>query len=169
MAEEEKEKKEGKSLAERSPREWFTRPLQEMDRMFEDLDKSFERFFGEPLMERGQKFHKPSFRIPAMDVRDEGDKFSIQAEMPGVDKDDIEVEVRDDMVTLKGESKSEVKEEDEGYLRRERNVQSFYREIPLSAEVKTDESEATLENGILKIDLPKKEKEKKKSKTIEIK
>ena len=167
--EEVEEEEKERELAERGPSDWFFRPLHEMDRMFEDLDKTFKQFFGEPLMRRKKGIKESMFRSPALDIKDEGDRYEVNAEMPGINKDDIEVEVRDDKLTISGETKEEIEEKDEDFVRRERGYRSFYREIPLTDEVMSDEAEASYSNGILEISLPKKEKEKKKGKTLEIK
>lgn len=171
MAEEDEGKKieeieDEKGLEEERPSDWFFRPLQEMDRMFEDLDKTFKQFFGEPLMRRRKGFKRPAFRSPAMNIKDEGDRYEINAEMPGIDKDDIEVEIRDDRVKISGETKEEKEEKEEDFVRRESGYRSFYRELPMGDEVISDEAEASYNNGVLEITLPK--REKKKGKTLEI-
>ncbi len=162
---------EKKGLAERQS-DWFYRPLEEMDRMFDDIDKTFQRFFGEPLMRRYRKRFTPSFetdfRSPVLDIQDLGDRYSVQAEMPGLDKDDIELEITDDKLTIKAEKEQETKEEGEDYIRRERGYRSFYRELPLSDEVISEETKASYENGILDISIPKKEKEKKEGIKVDI-
>ncbi|MGM0404794.1 MAG: Hsp20/alpha crystallin family protein [Thermoplasmatota archaeon] len=162
---------EEKGLAERQS-EWFYRPLEEMDRMFEDIDKTFKRFFGQPLMRRGRDRFMPSFetgfRSPALDIRDLGDQYSIQAEIPGLDKDDIELEITEDKLTIKAEKEQEKKEEGEDYVRRERGYRSFYRELPLSDEVISEETKASYKKGVLDIRIPKKEKEKKEGIKVDI-
>ena len=174
MAEEEdvdveEEKGKGSELAERREN-WFTSPFKEMENLFEDLDKSFDRFFEKPLMKRyRERSGLPSLRGPACDLKDLGDKYLCEIDMPGMSKDDIEIEVREDRLKVKGEAKQETKEEGEDYIRRERRYSSFNRELPMPEDVISEDAEATLKNGVLKITLPKKEPEKKKGKKIEIK
>ncbi len=162
---------EEKGLAERQS-DWFYRPLEEMDRMFEDIDRTFKRFFGQPLMSRERTkltpFAQTGFRSPALDIQDLGDKYSIQVEIPGLDKDDIELEISDDKLKIKAEKEQETKEEGEDYVRRERGYKSFYRELPLSDEVISEETKASYKNGVLDISIPKKEKEEKEGITVEI-
>ncbi|MFW6040860.1 MAG: Hsp20/alpha crystallin family protein, partial [Thermoplasmatota archaeon] len=98
-----------------------------------------------------------------------GDKYRIEADVPGIGKDNLDVEVREDRLTIKAEKEEEKEEKGEDYLRRERGYRSFYREIPLSDEVLSDEAEASLKNGVLRIDLPKKEPTKKEGRKLEIK
>ncbi len=180
MAEEEKKKgKEGKEIERadekekkisKRPSEWIADPFKEMDRMLEDLDRTFGDFFGRPLLRRRMEdLGRPDFRTPVIDFQDKEDHFLVEAEIPGIDKEDIEVEVKEDKLTISAEKEEEVKEEGEDYIRQERGYHSFYRELPMPDNVLTDEVEASLENGILNIQLPKKEPEKKKGKTIEIK
>ncbi|MFW5928384.1 MAG: Hsp20/alpha crystallin family protein [Thermoplasmatota archaeon] len=175
MAEEEdvdiEERKEGKGseLAERRE-DLFMNPFKEMETLFEDLDKTFDRFFGRPLMrkERGRQMI-PSLRGPACDLRDLGDEYVCELDLPGMSKDDIEVEVREDSLRVKGEARKETKEEGEDYVRQERRYRSFNRELPMPEDVISEDAEATLNNGVLKVSLPKKEPEKKKGKKLEIK
>lgn len=170
MADEEKEEREEeeeRGLAERKAPDWFYRPLHEMDRMFEDMDSMFEDFFGQPLMRRRRG--KSGFRSPAMDIQDAGDKYLIQADIPGINKDDLEVEIKEDRLSIKAESKEEKEEKGENYVRRERGYRSFYREIPLSENVLADEAEASYKNGVLEISLPKKEPEEEEGRKLEIK
>ncbi len=170
MAEEEKkkEKKEDRSLARRKEDDWFFSPFREMDSAFEDLDRTLNRFFGRPV--EGKRFSRtmPSLRSPATDLRDLGEKYRIEAEIPGLDKEDIEIELRDDSLVIEAEKEEKTEEEGEDYIRRERGYKSFYRRLPLPEEVKPEDIGASLDNGILTIDLPKKEPKKKKGRKIKI-
>lgn len=167
---EEKEEGKGSELAERRE-DMFTNPFKEMESLFEDLDRSFDRFFGKPLMRgsRGKTGLSSMMTGPACDIRDFGDKYVCEMDLPGIDKDNIEVEVREDRLKVKGEAREETKEEGEDYVRQERRVRSFNRDLPIPEDVISDDAEATLKNGVLKIELPKKELEKKKGKKIEVK
>ncbi|MBS3817313.1 MAG: Hsp20/alpha crystallin family protein [Candidatus Thermoplasmatota archaeon] len=159
---------EDRRLARRTD-DWFASPFKEMDSIFEDLDRTLNRFFGRPGRTSKREGIVPSMRSPMTDLRDLGDEYRLKSEIPGLDKDDIEIELRDDNIVIEGERTEEKEEEDEGYLRRERGYRSFYRELPLPNEVKADEINASLDNGILTVDMPKKEPEKKEGKKIEIK
>jgi len=164
MADEEDERKgKERRLAERTGRRGFS-PFQEMDSIFEDLDRTLDRFFGRPFRERKRE----GLRAPALDMRDLGDSYLIEAEIPGIDKDDIEIELRDDSMVIEAETTEETEEEGEDYLRRERGYRSFYRQLPVPEEVEEDEIRAELNQGILTIDLPKKETEVKEGKKIDI-
>ncbi len=175
---EKREQKGTKDLMERPmdwisgdifPKSWVDRSMSEMERMMEEFDRTFDRMFGRPIMRRGRPSFIPEFRTPALDIQNKGDHYLVEAELPGIDKKNISVELKEDRLTLKGEHKEETKEEGENYVRQERGYSSFYREIPLPDDVKEDDVDATLKNGILSIKLPKTEKEEKEGKKIEIK
>ena len=104
---------------------------------------------------------------PFVDVIDKGDKVVVAADIPGVEKEDLSVNISGDRLEISAERKKEAEEKKEGYVRRERTYTSYYRVIPLPAEVDADTADATFENGVLEITMPKvKAIEKKK---IEIK
>jgi HSP20 family protein len=92
----------------------------------------------------------------------ESDKEIITtAEMPGLEKQDIKINVTEDMLEISAETKQEEKKEDKGYIYRERRSGSYYRAISLPSTVDSDNSKATYENGVLEIKMPKTEVKKK--------
>jgi HSP20 family protein len=103
------------------------------------------------------KFPKQLVREPLIDVIDHPDTVEVLAEMPGVDKKDIDVNVNDNSVSLTAEQKQEVKQEQEqkGYYYHERSFQKFHRHIALPAEVIPEETNAEFNAGILKLTLKK--------------
>lgn len=92
---------------------------------------------------------------PYVDVVDEDDQFVVKADVPGYGPENIEIKVTENAVTIKGELKEEKEAKDGLYQIRERNCGSFSRAIPLSVEVKPEESKASFKNGVLQIVLPK--------------
>jgi HSP20 family protein len=105
-----------------------------------------------------------------MDVIDLGDKYEMHVEMPGIPKEDINIEVTPNAVEIS--AKHETREEDKGknWLRRERRSMNYYRSIDLPDELKTEDAEAEMKNGVLTLTLPKvKPKPKYKAKKIKIK
>ena len=100
-------------------------------------------------------------REPLVDVIDKGNSLQITAELPGVDKKGIEINVEENSVAIKAESKHEAREEreKEGYYFHERAYERFFRKVPLPAEVIPNKATAEFNNGILTIDLPKKHPE----------
>jgi HSP20 family protein len=92
----------------------------------------------------------------------ESDKEIITtAEMPGLEKQDIKINVTEDMLEISAETKQEEKKEEKGYIYRERRSGSYYRAISLPSTVDSDNSKATYENGVLEIKMPKTEVKKK--------
>jgi HSP20 family protein len=104
---------------------------------------------------------------PAVDIKEEADRFVIMADIPGVDPADIEVTMEHGMLTIKGERSSESETEKEGFRRVERTSGTFYRRFSLPETADADKIEASGKNGVLEIVLPKQEKVK--PRRIEIK
>ncbi|MEW5760109.1 MAG: Hsp20/alpha crystallin family protein [Candidatus Thermoplasmatota archaeon] len=100
-------------------------------------------------------------REPLVDVIDREKEIVVRAEIPGFDKDSIDIKVGKDSVEIKCERKEEVKEKDVGYIRKEREFSTLYRSIPLPVATLPEKAKAELSNGILEIFIPKSEKEKK--------
>ncbi len=95
---------------------------------------------------------------PEVDVREEADRYIIHADLPGVDAKDIEITLKNDVLTLKGERSKEKNEERDGYRRVERAKGAFYRRFSLPDTANADKIEANSKDGVLTIELPKHEK-----------
>lgn len=95
---------------------------------------------------------------PAVDIKEEKDRFVLHADIPGVDPKDIEVHMEDGILTIKGERESEKKEEREGYKRIERAYGSFYRRFSMPDTADAEKINAKSKNGVLEIVIPKHEK-----------
>jgi HSP20 family protein len=91
---------------------------------------------------------------PTMDVQRCNGTLVVSAELPGLKKEDIKVEVTDESLTIEGERKREHKEDHEGYHRWERSCGRFYRSIALPEGAKTDQVKAELKDGVLKVSIP---------------
>jgi len=122
----------------------FRRWNDEMDRFFDDIG------FGRTWTPQGQ--HAAEW-TPQVDVRRRGNELVIRADLPGMSKEDVSVDIRDDAVILQGERKDERHEEREGWYRSERSYGSFYRAIPLPEGTIADSAKATFRNGVLEITL----------------
>ncbi|HEY9078918.1 Hsp20/alpha crystallin family protein [Magnetovibrio sp.] len=109
----------------------------------------------------------PSLSIKA-DVRESDDAYRIQAEMPGVEEDGVDVSVSDGMLTITGEKKEEKKEDREDYHLTERHYGSVKRTFPVPDTVDLSKAEASFKNGVLNITLPKKALPKAKATKIPI-
>jgi HSP20 family protein len=97
---------------------------------------------------------------PSVDVFENDDKIVLEAELPGMKADEVDVSIENNIVTIKGERKFEKKEEKDNYHRIERSYGSFTRSFTLPRTVTGDEASADFENGVLKITLPKREETK---------
>jgi HSP20 family protein len=98
---------------------------------------------------------------PTVDVRQCDGDLVVTAEVPGLKKEEINVELSEDALVIEGERKREHKEDHEGYHRFERNYGKFYRSIPLPEGAKTDQVKAELQDGVLKVSIPVPQAEKK--------
>ena len=107
---------------------------------------SLDRWFGD---------FSPGVVTPQLDVVDDGDALRITAELPGMDRDDVELLLQDDILVIRGEKKQERKDDEKGCYRLERAFGSFQRVIPLPAGLDTDRAEATFDKSVLTIRIPK--------------
>ncbi len=105
------------------------------------------------LTTRGQRL----LGTPAIDIQDQDDTFIVRASLPGVQPDDVRIDVRGNQVTISGQMREEQEAERGNYLLRERRIGQFSRAFTLPTEVNPDAAEATFDNGILALRLPKSE------------
>lgn len=91
---------------------------------------------------------------PAMDVQQCGGNLVVSAELPGLKKEDVKVEVSEDSLIIEGERKQEHKQDHDGYHRWERSYGRFYRAISLPEGAKTEQMKAELKDGLLKVSIP---------------
>ena len=110
-----------------------------------------------------------SFWAPAVDIVDEKDQIKVKADLPGMKKEEIEVNVENDVLTIKGEKKEEKEIKEKDYVRSERYYGAFHRAFTLPASVDAQKVNATYKDGVLEIALPKKEGAKPKQVKVEIK
>jgi HSP20 family protein len=134
---------------------------------FEEMDRMFDQFFRRGWM-RPWRFEWPSFpevalpemKIPKVDVVDREAEVVIKAEIPGVEKKDLDITVGEDTVTIKGSTRHEEKEEKGDYYRREISSGAFLRTVALPAAVDGSRAKANFKDGVLELTLPKTEKAK---------
>jgi HSP20 family protein len=169
MAEATKEK-ENKPLTAQKPAEIMPR-AQAMERLFERMiDDIWRRPF--PSLLQPERWWPAEtgmmMRIPSVDVYEEKDDVVIKAEIPGLSKEDINVQVTDSTLTIKGEKKREEEVKEDDYYRCERSFGSFTRAVALPCDVKADQVKASFKNGVLEVRMPKTEEAKKKAITVKI-
>ena len=123
----------------------------ELDRVFDNFRKDFERTLWFPAMSI------PSFSTSLLscDVVDEGDRYVITTEMPGVSKQDVKLNVSDNTVEISAEHKEEEEEKKKNYVRKERKSVSYHRTLPLPEKVDSSKATAKLNNGILTVEISK--------------
>ncbi len=146
-----------------APGEMF-RPMMPFGRLFGLSPFALMREFTDE-MDRVLRGRGPGAEIetwsPTMDVQRCNGTLVVTAELPGLKKEDIKVEVSEDTLTIEGERKQEHKTDHEGYHRWERSYGRFYRSIPLPEGTKTDQLKAELKDGVLKVSVPTPEVAKK--------
>ncbi len=106
---------------------------------------------------------------PAVDIYETADSIVLKAELPGLSRENIDIQVRDNTLTLKGERRFEREVKDENYLRIERSYGAFQRGFSLPAVIQQDKIKATFKDGVLEVNLPKAEEAKPKQVKIEVK
>jgi len=139
---------------------WLASPFDVFDRMAEEMDRTFDRMFRDFGMPRGSWLTRP-FRsraaeglwAPRIEAFQKGDRYIVRADLPGLKKDDVQVELTSEAVTIQGERRDQKEEEREGYYHSEREYGEFYRSIPLPEGVITESAQASFNNGVLEISM----------------
>jgi HSP20 family protein len=146
-----------------------------MDDIFEDFRNNIESILN-PWSSSSYLWHSPSKleiggeeeeaeekdeeirRTPLYDMVDKGDRYELEVELPGIERDKIHVKATDDSIEISAEQLEEerVEERKKKYVYNERSYRSFYRTIPIPEQILSSEVTAKMNNGILRIDLPKK-------------
>ena len=154
-----KDKKQEKMELERKTPETVN-PFQMMRRFTKDMERLFEDFggFNFPVFPFRMEFENTEW-VPQIEVLHNNGQFMVRADLPGLTKDDVKVEMTDHMLTMSGERKEEHEEKKEGFYRSERSYGSFFRQIPLPKDAMTENATATFQNGVLEITMPAKKVE----------
>ncbi|MCD6385228.1 Hsp20/alpha crystallin family protein [Candidatus Sumerlaeota bacterium] len=145
------------------------RPHREWDPFADlfDLQKEINRLFNLSLS-RSRPLVEGAW-APAVDIYKKGDSYILEAELPGMSKDDIELSVQDNTVTIRGKKESKKEAKDEDYFCYERSFGEFYRNFQLPAEIDANKVKASFSDGVLRAELPIAESAKPKQIKIEIK
>jgi HSP20 family protein len=155
-----KGKEKGKETRELAP--W--RPFSDLTRWERDMERMMDDFFDRRMRpwwpERWLRTEGFTTNVPALDVFEEKDELVVKAELPGMEKDNVEVNLTDHTLTIKGEKKKEEEVKEEKYYRSERSYGSFVRTLQLPADVQSDKVKASFKNGVLEVRLPKTEEAK---------
>jgi HSP20 family protein len=126
-------------------------PIRELDSLQGDMNRLFDRFF------EGRAPNGGGSRrwIPAMDLVETDDALILRGDLPGMSEDDVEIEIKDNVLTVSGERTSEHEQKGEGYHRVERAFGSFSRSLSLPQGVEADKIAANFDNGVLEVRIPK--------------
>jgi HSP20 family protein len=144
------------SLTKARERDPFFALHDQIDRVFDD----FTRGFG--LSSFGER----SVGWPSVDVKEDEKRLCVEAELPGLDKDDIEVLLTDNVLTIRGEKRVEQDDSKRHYS--ERCFGQFERRIPLGTDVEADKVAASFKNGVLKVEIPKSKQAQERGRRISI-
>ena len=117
----------------------------EIDRLFENFSTGF------PLLGNGMT----NVTLPSMDVSETDKDIEVTAELPGLEKKDVQINMADNVLTIRGEKKAEKEQKDKNYRLVERSYGSFERSIQLPEGVNADAIKATIDKGVLKVTVPK--------------
>ncbi|HNU35107.1 MAG TPA: Hsp20/alpha crystallin family protein [Methanomassiliicoccales archaeon] len=146
------------------PRIWTWSPVsvfEEMERMLNDMRMGF-------VLPGNEIYRREGARMPNVDLREEDERYLVQAELPGMTKEDVTIETDGDVLRMIASKEQEVEEKREGYIRRERGSMRFHRQMRLPGNVDRDKIKAKLENGVLEISLPKMTAEAERKNKIEV-
>ena len=152
-------------------------PFSVMRRISEDMDRLFDAFgfgrslfptFGESALPGYSSESGSSLWAPHIEISERDGNFLVSADLPGVKKEDVKVEITPDAVTIQGQRKQEKTSTEGGLYRSERSYGSFYRTIPLPEGANTENASATFRDGVLQIEIEAPQK-KSSGRTLEIK
>jgi len=133
-------------------------------RRSEIVPSIWNNFFNNDLFNWDSNFADSGTSIPAVNIKEKPDSFTVEVAAPGMDKKDFKIEIDGSALTISSERQNESEEKDgENYSRKEFSYQSFYRTFHLPKEVvNADKIEAKYENGLLRLEIPKREEAKQK-------
>ena len=139
-------------------------PVREMN----DFHRQMDRFFHTPFLRVGAPSDESRAETwhPSVDVFESEDALVINAELPGLSKDDIDVNIDEGKLTLSGERKSDSEVKEDKFYRRERTYGKFVRTFALPADIDPDKISAEFKDGVLKIEIPKPEEKKPRQITV---
>lgn len=138
-------------------------PLRDFVTMRKDMDRLMDEFFSVPSTTRS------GWGLPMIDLYQTDDDVVVKATLPGLEPDDLDIQVIGDTLTIRGETKKEEDQKEKTYHIREHQYQSFSRSVTLPVMVKADKAVAEMKNGVLTLTLPKADETKPKVITVKAK
>ncbi len=141
---------------------YASRDMSDFDKLLNRFQRDFEDFwgissrFGKDMSSRARASMAPFTGMPSVDIEDQGKNYRLTVDLPGFKKEDVQVEVTDDAVTINAKRSQAEDEQRKNYVRHERAAQTYFRKIQLPEMVRSDEANAALKDGLLEVTLPKK-------------
>lgn len=144
------------------------RPTRDLMSIADEMNRMIDRFFGPSALSEMESIMETEW-TPRVNIAETKDHYLVEVEVPGMKKDDIHISLKDNLLTIEGERKFESESKDKNYHRRESFYGKFSRSFTLPEDVMKDKIDASYENGILTITLPKSEEAKPKEIEVKIK
>lgn len=119
---------------------------------------TFQDFFNEDFL---PSFTRNANTLPAVNIKEDEKAFKLEIAVPGIDKKDLKIDLKDDTLTIASEHKDEKEEKNNGYTRREFSYNSFCRSFYLPENIDVEKIDATYKDGVLEVSIPKREEDKK--------
>lgn len=161
------------------PERFSAGPFEFMRRVGDEMDRVFDRVFDDFGLGRrsstprslfsASPITRESLWAPRIEAFQKEDKFIVRAELPGLKKEDVDLNITDDVITIQGQRRHEHEEQREGFFHSERSYGSFYRAIPLPEGVLTDTADASFKDGVLEIKMQAPPNEVSRGRKLEIK
>jgi HSP20 family protein len=158
----------GSSLMTRRGQSWLER---DFDSIFDDFRKSFDVLM-RPYFPLEMETLEPKLyvRYAPLDVIEEGDHYLVHVELPGFNRENVEVQINNDGMSVRAKKEEEKEEKKKNYLHRERAYSAFERSVSFPEEVNPEKAEGTMKEGVLELKVPKKEpRPEAKARKIELK
>jgi len=135
--------------------------------LLNDLQEDFGRLFSPSL--RTNVSENDRTMTPSLEIHEDENQFTLSADVPGIDRKNIDISVTGNTLTLKGERSKEIQKKEKGYYYSERSYGSFQRSVQLPSEVEADKIAANYKDGVLEVVIPKSEKAKPKQIKVDVK
>lgn len=132
-----------------------------------EIQKAVNKLFDDSIFKRKSSKRDLGFWEPVVDIVETKDSYKVVAEMPGIPKEDIDISVSGDVLTIKGEKKQEKEEKEANFYRRERVYGLYQRQLVLPQDVEPDKIKANYKDGVLEVIIPKGETAKPKKIKVE--
>ncbi len=134
-------------------------PFEEMKKMQQEMDAIFEKFHKKMMGEDFFSKFETSFpSTPAVDLKDVGDSYQLKADIPGSDKNEINITTKNGMLKIEAKNSKIKDEKEKDFIKKERFVGSYMRMLSIPSDADTDKLKSEYKNGVLEITIPKKKK-----------